>query len=271
MKHAYKSFLLENESPVKICGDESLYALQNTSNNTVTLQGSNTATEWVNVIDIPAGTTKHVQSAFTFLKANGELHVNRTQGSLPTPSLVDKVGNPISNNNPLPTSQLLGSTFLTSALLKQSCFVAHGISVPASAGNLSKFELFNPSNSNKLIVVYYVLSWQTSGTVTYKVSTSTSELSATESNVVKQNTVVGSTVSSIAKIYTKNDDATSANNVISQIPVASTTPNGTNISPLFNAVLLPNSGIRVESLTTNMAINGVLVWAEIDITDIPPL
>ena len=102
MKHAYKSFLLENGSPVKVCGDESLYALQNTSNNTVTLQGSNTATEWVNVIDIPAGTTKHVQSAFAFLKANGTLHVNRTQGSLFNPSLADKYGNAIESTNKLP-------------------------------------------------------------------------------------------------------------------------------------------------------------------------
>ena len=85
MKHVYKSFLLENESPVKVCGDES-YMLSKHVNNTVTLQGSNNAITWVNVIDIPAGTTKHVQSAFAFLKANGELHVNRTQGSLSNPS-----------------------------------------------------------------------------------------------------------------------------------------------------------------------------------------
>lgn len=102
MKYAYKSFLLENESPVKVCGDESLYALQNTSNNTVTLQGSNTATTWVSIIDIPAGTTKHIQSAFAFLKANGELHINRSHGSLFNPFLVDKDSNPISPSNRLP-------------------------------------------------------------------------------------------------------------------------------------------------------------------------
>lgn len=187
--------------------------------------------------------------------------------------LLDKNGEPkpASGTNPIPTTVVAGSAYLSTALLKQRCFVAHGISVPASVGNLSKFELFNPSNSDKLIVVYFVLSWHTSGSVTYKVSTSTSELSGTESNAAKQNTVVGSVVSSSAKIYIKNDDTTSANTVISQVPVASTTPNGTNISPLFNTLLLPNSGLRVESLTTNMAINGVLVWAEIDITDIPTL
>ena len=53
-------------------------------------------------VDIPAGTTKHVQSAFAFLKANGKLHVNRTHGSLFSLSLVDTSSNPISQSNRLP-------------------------------------------------------------------------------------------------------------------------------------------------------------------------
>lgn len=187
--------------------------------------------------------------------------------------LLDKIGEPqpISESNPIPTTQLPGSSALPTALTKQCVFVAHGVNVAASLGNLSKFELFNPADSGKILIVYQCPTWHTSGSVTYKVSLSTNSLSTNESAVVKQNIMAGSNIASVAKIYTKNDDNTSATNVISQISITSTSSNGTNVIPLFQGILLPSFGLRIEALTANMAINGVLVWAEIDMTDIPPL
>ena len=94
-------------------------------------------------------------------------------------------------------------------------------------------------------------------------------MSANESSATKQNSFAGSSITSSVKIYTKNDDATSASSVISQLPVTSTTPNGTNILPLIQGVAMPNNGVRFESTTANMAINAVLVWAEVDLSDLP--
>ena len=112
----------------------------------------------------------------------------------------------VSKKNPMPTGTVLGTSFLPAAITKQCVFVAHGVNVAASLGNFSKFEIFNPANSGKIIIVYQCLTWHTSGSVIYKVSLSQNALSANESAVVKQNMVAGSNVASIAKIYTKNDD-----------------------------------------------------------------
>lgn len=184
--------------------------------------------------------------------------------------LVNESGNTISKANPLPIFQLNFSA-LSSAAFSQCVFSAHGVNVPASAGNNSKIELFNPADSGKILVCYVANLWHTSGSVTYKASLSSSALSASESSATKRNIVAGSAVTSVAKIYTKNNDATSATDVISQVAVSSTTPNGTNIIPLFQGICLPNSGFRIESTTANMAINAVLVWAEYDLTDIPTI
>lgn len=185
--------------------------------------------------------------------------------------LLDKNGDPINNSNSMPTFLTIGSSALSTALLRKNVFLAHGVSVAAAAGNNSKFEIWNPSDSGKLLVVYSTFVWHTSGTVTYKSSLSTSVLSANESAVTKQNTVAGSTVLPTAKIYTKNDDASSASIVISQLPVTSTTPNGTNILPLIQGIAMPGKGVRFESTTANMAINGVISWAEVDLSDLPTI
>lgn len=185
--------------------------------------------------------------------------------------LVDYDGNPISNSNPMPTIGTAGSSALPAALTRQNVFAVHGVSVGASSGNNSKFELWNPANSGKIIVVYNTWAWHTSGTVTYKASLSSSALSANESAVVKQNVVAGSSITSIAKIYTKNDDATSASTVISQLAITSTTPNGSGILALIQGIAMPENGVRFESTTANMAINGSIIWAEIDLSDLPTI
>ena len=251
MKHAYKSFLLENESPVKVCGDESLYALQNTSNNTVTLQGSNTATEWVNVIDIPAGTTKHVQSAFAFLKANGELHINRTQGSLFNPSLVDKDGHPISLNKPIPFFSVNATGQSAEAVLGREWIAEY--SCAAVSAKYSKIALYNPVGSGKKITFFSVNGAVASETVAFTAKKITSVDGMTEipqSNTNRQN--IANDTSHTMKAYYSNDDTLSSNFFLSRVNVSAVYPlfsTAVMFSPLL--VLNEGEGALFEANTVN--------------------
>lgn len=175
----------------------------------------------------------------------------------------------LGGKNSLPFAQQNGVSALQNIIREQNVFIAHGVNVPASAGNLSKIQLWNPADSGKLLVCYVASMWHTSGSVTYKASVTNNQLSNNESLVAKQNTCFGSSQVAESKIYTKNDDATSASNVISQMPVSSIVSNGTNILAFLQGVAMPEYGVLIESTTANMAINGFFIWVEIDLTDLP--
>lgn len=240
MKHAYKSFLLENEIPIKVCGDESLYALQNTSNNTVTLQGSNTATEWANVIDIPAGTTKHIQSAFAFLKANGKLHINRSHGSLFNPSLVDKDGNAISKNNPMPFFSVNATGQSAEAVLGRE-WIAE-FSCAAIAAKYSKIALYNPVGSGKKIAFFSVNGAVASGAVAFTAKKITSVDGMTEivqSNSNRQN--IANDTSHTMKAYYSNDASLSSSFSLSRVNVSAVYPLF-SIAVMYSPTLVLNEG-----------------------------
>lgn len=175
----------------------------------------------------------------------------------------------LGGKNPLPSAQQNGVSSLQNIIREQNVFIAHGVNVPAMAGNLSKIQLWNPADSGKLLVCYIASMWHTSGSVTYKVSYTDSVLSSDESPIAKQNLCYGSTNTASTKIYTKNSDSTIASRVFSQVSVSSIAPNGTTLLSLSQAVCVPNKGILIESTVANMAINGLFTWVEIDLADLP--
>ena len=266
MKHAYKSFLLENANPVKVCGDESLYALQNTSNSTVTLQGSNNAITWVNVIDIPADTTKHVQSAFAFLKANGELHVNRAQGSLSNPSLLDENGklvtvsadNPLpindgySLNKPIPTFAVNATGQLSEAMLGREWMAEY--SCAAVSAKYSKIALYNPVGSGKKITFFNVYGANgATGTVRFTAKKITSvdgmteipQTSANSQNLANDN-------QHTMKVYYSNEDTLSSNFAVSTVSVSTVYPTfGSAMLAIPLIVLNEGEGVLHEANTVN--------------------
>lgn len=259
MKHAFKSFLLENENPVQICGDESLYALQNTSNSTVTLQGSNNAITWVNVIDIPAGTTKHVQSAFAFLKANGKLHVNRTHGSLFTPSLVDKDGNAISNNNPIPVTTYPNAK--TSAIEASTIGKLYKawVTAPATTAKYSAVQIWNPVDSGVTLVVAAANGYNSAGTMKWYSLLNQTKLSETAGFIISLKAGGGAPN---FQILTEALTARTVNDSLGS-SVSSVAPNG--------AVLLignefytipPGWGLRYEGETVNVGMNLITMIVE---------
>jgi hypothetical protein len=78
MRYVFNTFTLEPEEVVQVRGSNSLYSLQNTSSIAAILQGSNTGTEWVNVVTVVPNSANTVQSAFKYLKVlNSTLHINR--------------------------------------------------------------------------------------------------------------------------------------------------------------------------------------------------
>ena len=183
--------------------------------------------------------------------------------------LVDKDGHPLSNKYPMSSAQSSGVSALQNIIRERNVFLAHGVNVAANAGNLSKIQLWNPADSDKLLVCYVASMWHTSGSVTYKASVTSNQLSNNESLVASQNACFGSSQVAKSKIYTKNDDATSASNVISQMPVSSIASNGTNILASLQGVAMPGYGVLIEPTTANMAINALLTWCEIDLDNIP--
>lgn len=183
--------------------------------------------------------------------------------------LVDKDGHPLSNKYPMSSAQSSGVSALQNIIRERNVFLAHGVNVAANAGNLSKIQLWNPTDSDKLLVCYLASMWHTSGNVTYKASVTNNQLSTNESLVAKQNTCFGSSQVAESKIYTKNNDATSASNVISQLPVSATASNGTNILNVIQGIAMPGYGVLIESTTANMTINALLSWCEIDLDNIP--
>lgn len=175
----------------------------------------------------------------------------------------------ISDSNPMPIQNTIGSNALSSSLTRENVFFSHGVSVAASAGNLSKMQIWNPVSSGKLIVVYLTNMWHTSGTVTYKSSLTNTKMSNDLSTNPIQNTVSGSTNTSVAEIYTQNNDATSASIIMSQMAITSTTPNGSNVTNQMQAILKEGNGVTIEALTQNMAIFAYFLWVEIDLADLP--
>lgn len=183
--------------------------------------------------------------------------------------LVDKDGNLLSNKHPMSSVQSSGVSALQNIIRERNVFIAHGVNVAANTGSLSKIQLWNPGDSGKLLVCYVASMWHTSGSVTYKASLTSNQLSNNESLTAKQNTCFGSSQVAKSKIYTKNDDANSASNVISQLAVSSTASNGTNILTSLQGVAMPGYGVLIEPTTANMAINALLIWCEIDLDEIP--
>ena len=185
-------------------------------------------------------------------------------------AFLDENGNlvTVSKAAPLPSSNVSGVSGLQNIVKDQNVFCAHGINSPASAGNLSKIQLWNPSDSEVMLVVYIANVWHTSGTVIYKASMPNTALSNNLSGVTVQNFCAGSSKQSLAKIFTKNDDATSSSLVFSQISIATTVSNGSNILPLQMAIL-PDHGLLIESTTANMALNSFIIWTEIPLSELP--
>ena len=82
MRYVFNTFTLEPEESVQVRGSNSLYSLQNTSSIDAILQGSNTSTEWVNIVTVASNTASTVQCAFKYLKVlNTSLRVNRADNT----------------------------------------------------------------------------------------------------------------------------------------------------------------------------------------------
>lgn len=168
--------------------------------------------------------------------------------------------------NPIYTTTGGGASLLPSCL-QEAGFICHGATVAAGgSGKLSKQQLFNPVDSGKTIVIYQVLVWHTTGTITYKASYNSAAISATEVVETKQNILAGSSNTASAKIFTDNTSATSATTIVSSIPVSATAPNGSNTIAWGQCVIKEGQGLLVESTTANQPMNAMWLWAEVSNT-----
>ena len=144
--------------------------------------------------------------------------------------LVDKVGNPISLNKPMPIFSVNATGQSSEAVLGRE-WIAEFACAAVSA-KYSKIALYNPAGSGKVISFFSVNGAVASGTVGFTVKKITSVAGMTEivqSNSNRQN--IANDTSHTMKAYYANDDALSSNFSLSRVNVSA-------VYPLFSTAVI---------------------------------
>lgn len=166
--------------------------------------------------------------------------------------LVDKVGNPISLNKPIPTISVNGSGQSSEAVLGREWVAEY--SCTAISAKYSKIALYNPVGSGKKITFFNVFgALGATGTVRFSAKKITSVAGMTEIPQTSANSQnLANDNQHTMKAYYANEDTVSPNFAVSQINITAVYPlfsTGIMFAPLI--VLNEGEGVLFEANTVN--------------------
>lgn len=176
--------------------------------------------------------------------------------------LVDKNGNPISRDNPLPIVDGYGSS--TNGAIRDGLVYKASLTCPASSGNYSSAELYNPVGSGKVLLVLLAFGFQNSSTAGryYRHIVST-QLSNTQSDAILK--TVSDQQDSVAVCQYQNIPTLTPNNNQHGVSSTSTTPYGQSLLTAAEQVALKaGSGLLFEFQNPNTQINMTMTYLELD-------
>lgn len=243
MKYAFNKFTLNNNEPVIIQGNQTLFTYQNTGTGTATILGSNNAVNWTTVTTVTSGASYTGSHAYAFLMMTGstEVSVSRRSGG----------GSDVSSSNPLPVlSKLDPATASTRAVLTgalSKCW----ISCPAVLGKYSAVQIWNPVGSGVNLLIVGLLGYNSSTSMKWYQHLNSTKLST--SGGYQQNLKSGNAALPF-EMYYQNLDSKTATNALG-ITISATVPAGASLQmPGENICIQEGYGLTYEADTANIGI-----------------
>ena len=190
-----------------------------------------------------------------FLDENGKLVTVSASNPLP-------ISNGYNLSNPMPTKDEYGST--TNGAIRDGLVYKASLTCPASSGNYSSAELYNPVGSGKVLLVLLAFGFQNVATAGryYRHIVST-QLSNTQSDAILK--TVSGQPDSVAVCQYQNISALTSNSNQHGVSSTSTTPYGQSLFQTAEQVVIKEgSGLLFEFQNTNTQINLTLIYFELD-------
>lgn len=178
--------------------------------------------------------------------------------------LVGENGNAISKSNPLPVGQVAGTLNTQSAI--DGVTYKASVTCPASFGNYSSTQLFNPVGSGKQIIVVSLFGFQNvamSGRFYRHISNT--QLSTAQSGAIAK--TKSNQDESVALCKYENIASLTNNENQFGVTSSSITPIGVTIFPSANEIVVLDEGfgLNVEFQNTNTQTNVTFVYYEVDV------